>query len=166
MATLDTRYYAVLDPVTGDMTFWYLDKKGHIGTWPTRPRARYGPQLWSRLKREPGEHDYVVPEGLGSDERRTWISTWYETVQQPWKAAILADIERAPDEAMARFATIGFRCCICSRELGDAESRLSAIGPECRKGFPESLIVHLRQQVSRLAGSDQAQATTDRLNGP
>ena len=27
ISTLDTRYYAVLDPMTGDMTFWRLDDR-------------------------------------------------------------------------------------------------------------------------------------------
>lgn len=159
MSKLTTRYYAVPDPDTGDMTFWYLNKKGEIAAWPRKPKARYGPTLWASLKREPGTHDYLVPEGLSGSERNAWIKNFYQTVSWPWHAAIRAEIERDPEAAMARFAAIGYRCCICGKTLADEESRLSAIGPECRKGLPESFVVMLRRKVSQIEGIKHQEGT-------
>ncbi len=152
MTTIDTRYYAVRDPLTGDMTFWFLNRQGRVMPWPTRPQAEYGPHLWSRLNRDPGPLDHLVPAGLRGEAKSTWVREWYRTVREPWLAAMHAEIDRDPETAMARFAAIGFRCCICGKALRDEESRLSAIGPECRKAFPEALLVVLRQGVSRIAG--------------
>lgn len=154
-----TRYYAVPDPTTGAMTYWRRDRRGRLAAWPTRPQAHYGPQLWSRLTREPGPHDHRVPAGVAGAARAAWVRDWYATVGRPWHDAIRAAIDADPEAALARFATLGSRCACCGRELTDADSKVLGVGPECRRGVPEHLVLAVARAVARLHGrAEQAAA--------
>lgn len=149
--TIETSFYAVRDPETNDMTFWCRDTRGRLQPWPRKPQARYGPMLWDRLSREPGMHDHLVPSDVGSDQP-VWVRNWHRTVRDPWMTAVHGEIERSPGLAMARFAAIRSRCCLCGRVLDDPDSKVSGIGPECRKGLPDSLVASLREHVAILFG--------------
>ncbi len=146
------RYYAVPDPDTGDMTFWYRTAKGQRRPWPTRPQARYGPTLWTALKRDPGPHDHLVPVGLSKEESDAFARDWHVTVRRPWLAFIDEAIDKNADAAMARFAAIATRCCICGRVLTDPETKINGIGPECIRDVPDSLVHAVREQVQRIIG--------------
>lgn len=160
---LDTRYYAVPDPTTGDMTFWYRNKKGELDAWPTRPKTRYGPRLFNSLKREPGAHDYIIPSGLENEEQYAWHCNWIETVRKPWMDAIKAEIGRDPETCMARFAAIQSRCAICGKALDDPESKASGIGPECRKGLPDAFITAIQEETRAALGHVDLEADIQRV---
>lgn len=154
--TIETSYYAVRDPETYDMTFWYRDTRDRFQPWPRKPQARYGPMLWNRLTKEPGMHDYLVPSDVLGGDQPAWVGNWYRTVRDPWMAAVHGEIERHPGLAMARFASIKSRCCLCGRVLDDPDSKVSGIGPECRKRLPDSLVASIREHTAILFGEREA----------
>jgi hypothetical protein len=48
------KYFAVPDPDTGDMTYWYLDRRGMVQPWPQKPRpARHYARTTRREKLSP-----------------------------------------------------------------------------------------------------------------
>lgn len=144
----EPKYFAVPDPDTGDMTYWFRDKRGKLQPWPQKPRpARYGPILWKK----PGAgHTHVTPEGMKGEERNAWVINWFDTVQRPWKARIEAAIASDPEAAQARFAQFASRCCVCGKGLTDATSKVYGIGPECRAGWPPEILEELARQMGRI----------------
>jgi hypothetical protein len=151
------------------MTFWYHTAKGDRRPWPTRPQARYGPVLWSKLKREPGPHDHLVPDWLSrkaSDAfvrkaSDAFVRNWHEAVRKPWLATVNGAIDQDPDAAMARFAASATRCCICGRELTDPESKVNGIGPECIGGVPDRIVRAVRDQLHRILAEEAPETRQD-----
>jgi hypothetical protein len=150
------KYFAVPDPDTGDMTYWYTDHRGRLSAWPSKLRNdAYGPTLWTK----PGPNrEHIVPDGLTERERGEWIKNWFETVRQPWMAKIRAAIDADRDACLARFAAFASRCCCCGKTLTDAASKAYGIGPDCRAGLPPEVLEACARAMGRVHGQSLADA--------
>lgn len=131
-------YFAVPDPDTGDMTYWYRDRRGVVQPWPPKVRG-YGPTFpdFSALPR--GERDERVRDFILGTMR-------------PWRQSIEETLDAEPDTAAARFAAFQSRCCICGKDLTDAESKVLGIGPDCRRGVPSHVLESLAREMGRIHG--------------
>lgn len=135
-------YFAVPDPDTGDMTYWYRDRRGSINPWPPKV-GRYGPRMPSVA-------------GLSREDRDAVVRDFVLSTAKPWRERVMACLEANPDEAAARFAVFQSRCCLCSKALTDAKSKVFGIGPDCREGLPASLLGCMAREMGRI----HAQATS------
>lgn len=134
-------YLAIRDPDTGDMTYWRDGPRG-LTAWP--PRAKYGPVLWRR--ENPG-HRYHIPAGLRGEAQRAWCIAWWCDVREPWMAKIREAITEDRATAGARFAAFSSRCCSCGRPLTADDSKVYAVGPECRRGVPDHVLADLARKI-------------------
>ena len=144
------KYYAVPDPNTGDMTYWFRNRRGAIVSWPQRPPARYGPRRYHRDGAHVGPYDSFTPLFGSKAEKWDAYAHWKATVREPWEAAIMAAIEGDPELAQSRFAGWRSRCCVCSLPLDDEDSKIWGIGPVCRKGMPGFVLEDLARQMGRI----------------
>lgn len=70
----------------------------------------------------------------------SWPLNVDQTVRVGYTMQITAAISADPVAAGKRFAELTTRCCMCSRRLRDEKSKVSGIGPECRKSVPGWLV--------------------------
>jgi hypothetical protein len=141
------RYFAVPDPDTGDMTYWFRNAKDAIVAWPLRPRqAVYGPTLWTR----PGPgRDHIIPDGLRVADRQAWIRNWATTVRIPWMGHILHAIDVDTVGSAARFAAFRSTCFICGLPLEDDDSKVWGVGPVCRPRVPVAFLEAAAREIGR-----------------
>lgn len=126
-APSEPKYFAVPDPDSGDMTYWYQDKYNRLASWPPK-KSHYGPRAPK------------CPEGVDQYDHLPVLRQWVDEVRHPWWNKVKAEIARDPDAASARFAQFSSRCCVCGKTLTDAASKVYGIGPECRAGFPPAVL--------------------------
>lgn len=130
-------YFAVPDPDTGAMTYWFRDKRENIRGWPLRVgEGAYGPAFPARDTLDEAAYSAVV-------------RAWYVTARAPWRERVMQEIADDPAGCAARFAVFQSRCCICNRALTDAASKVYGVGPECRAGFPPSILEVLTRAMGR-----------------
>jgi len=133
----DVRYFAVPDPDDATrMTYW-RETARNTSAWPNA--AKYGPVLWKR----------DMPAGLSPSARQDYVARWYLEVRNPWLTKIRESLDTTRDEATARFAALQLRCGFCGKALTDPKSKTIGIGPDCRDGFPDSLIATFVEAVGR-----------------
>lgn len=106
------------------------------GTWEALPEGYYAVMIgdrmtyWRRSNGKGGSKSF----GCWPHARRGQHPTAREIYDAT--ALILAD----PIAAARQFAQMHTRCCLCARRLVDAKSKVSAVGPECRKYVPAAVI--------------------------
>ncbi len=142
-------YFAVPDPDTGDMTYWYRTTRGAIEPWPPR-EGKYGPRLLAR-----------DIEGLSAKDREAAVRTWSLTLRIPWDRQVRAALDADLDAAAARFAAFTSRCCICGRPLTDEKSKVLGIGPDCRTGIPTGVLEEFAREMGRIHGQAPEAAATN-----
>lgn len=130
-------YFAVPDPSDpARMTYWRRSN-GRLQPWPAK--ARYGPALYRS----------DLPDGLDPQQRQQWIAAWAREHSLPWHAAVRAAIDADPDGCAARFAALTTRCCRCGKQLRDPASKAYGVGPDCRDGWPDTLLAAMAEAVGR-----------------
>jgi hypothetical protein len=117
--TIPDGYYAVPDPRNTDVITLWRAANGKVTTSPVG--AKYGPVLLNS----------AIPAHLYGPARKRFIYNWFNTVQQPWNAAILATIAADPEAAGALYARTAIRCRDCGRRLTDKVSKADGRGPDC-----------------------------------
>ncbi len=138
-------YYAVPDPRASveEMTYWRRKNKGKnkrpgFDPWPLK--SQYGPTLYRKN----------IPTDLGKLPQKEYVYAWYETLNWPYRKAIVENIAADPIAAQQRFAKLKSRCCVCGKALTDYTSKVYGIGPECRRGVPaEVLANYYRPEIGR-----------------
>lgn len=130
-------YFAVADPTDPARITYWRRTNGKLAPWPSR--ARYGPQL---LRSD-------LPAGLAGQERQEWIQAWFRAHVTPWHTQVHATIDTNPETCAARFAAFTTRCCQCGRTLRDPASKAYGVGPECRDGWPDTVLAAMVEAVGR-----------------
>ncbi|MBV6697479.1 hypothetical protein KV557_10115 [Kitasatospora aureofaciens] len=134
LAQIPDGYYAV--PCPNDpalMTYWRrttTSTTNALTRWPAK--AAYGPRPPRRSE---------MP-----DDRAEWkaiLDAWSDRAtayHQRILTAVLAD----PAAAARRFADLRTKCSQCGRPLRDAESKLYAVGPDCRGAMDPAWLAQIR----------------------
>ncbi len=146
----EANYFAVVDPASKSMSFWFRNRRGVLVAWPRG--SSFEPVLW----KSPGPgREHVIPAGLEGAERFEWLQNWHWTVRQPWFATIKTSIEADPVAAAACFAALQTSCSRCGRHLEDVASRARALGSDCVTRFSPEYVASLTREVGRaLAARD------------
>jgi hypothetical protein len=141
-------YYAVPDPRSEDMTYWWRRVKGKkrprqaFDPWPLK--AEYAPVLYHK-----DVPDGKVLEGL-TLSRNDYVHAWHKTLSWPYREAIVEAILEDPIAAQHQFADLNTRCCNCGRKLTNDLSKVYGIGPECRKDLSSEVLAnYFRPEVGR-----------------
>lgn len=115
-------YYAVPDPADPQvMTYWrrrHTSTTDSLRSWPAT--AWYGPAVPRRSE---------LPEDPA--ERQAFADAWSAT-RNAYHDQIVVAILTDTAAAAKRFADLRTACSQCGRRLRDAESKLYAVGPDCR----------------------------------
>lgn len=131
----ELNYFAVTDPDTGDMTYWYRTERGIIKPWPLNV-GRYGPQL-------------PDTSGLSPQDGAALVQGFVRSTVLPWRRAVMARLEADPVAAAALFSVSQERCCRCGVTLNDA-SKMLGIGTFCGQVIEPGLLEVLAREIERI----------------
>lgn len=134
LAQVPDGYYAT--PCPNDptlMTYWRritTSTTNALNRWPAK--AAYGPRPLRRSEMPADRAEWGPIFDAWSDQARAY------------NQQVLNDIAANPAIAARRFADLRTKCSQCGRPLRDAESKLYAVGPDCRSLMDPDWLAQIR----------------------